>query len=103
LWRGAYLEGVELESSVRDSLYLALYSQAEQLLQSDPKETDRLGQMLLQAEPYEAKYLSLCLRALRANNNHKTMGRIYRKARERFAEVGEQLPEGWSDFLGALA
>lgn len=102
LWRGAYLGGLGLESGARDSLYLALFSQAELRLASDPKEAARLGRILIEAEPYEARYLGLCLAALRAANNHKSLTRLYREAQERFAEVGQGLPEAWTDFLLTL-
>jgi two-component SAPR family response regulator len=103
LWRGVYLAGIDLElqSSVAESLYLLLYSKAQALLESRPKEAVRLARLLLEYDPYNREYLTLCLQALRAVNNHKSLTRLYSEARERLAEVGETLPEQWQTFLAA--
>jgi tetratricopeptide (TPR) repeat protein len=102
LWRGAYLDGVVLDARdaiVRESLHLALYSKAQSLLQADPKEAARVGRILLEFDGYNLEYLSLNLQALRANDNHRTISRVYAEARDRLLEVGEVIPERWQDYL----
>ena len=103
-WRGPYLAGLDLAGleaggAARDALYLALRARAEALLDSDPAEVARVGLLMLEADPYDLESLRLTLNALRANRNHRSLGRVYAQARARLAEVGEALPEGWSDFL----
>ena len=59
LWRGLYLEGLELanESNVRDSLYELLFEKAKDLLERDSKEGARVGNILIEADPYNIDYL----------------------------------------------
>jgi hypothetical protein len=100
LWRGAYLEDIETKvESVRDSLYLALFEKAKAWLETDSQEAARVARFLLIADPYNASYIALNVRALRARDNYRTLKQIYREANERFAEMGEPLPENWLDFL----
>jgi tetratricopeptide (TPR) repeat protein len=101
LWRGVYLQDITIESqeSVSNSLHLALFEKAQILLESDPKESARVGKILLTAEPYNQDYLRLCLRAHRNSNNHKSLVRLYAEAKTRFFELGETLPETWQEFL----
>ena len=102
LWRGPYLAGLGLEAgeeSVRDALYLALRARAGALLHTDAAEVVRIGRVLLEADPYDLVALHLTLTALRAAQNHKSLGRVYEQARLRLLEVGEHLPVRWSDFL----
>ena len=106
-WRGPYLAGLNLAGleaggAARDALYLALRARAEALLDSDPAEVARVGLLMLEADPYDLESLRLTLNALRANRNHRSLGRVYAQARARLAEVGETLPESWINFL-ALA
>lgn len=105
LWRGVYLENIEtnVRESVQDSLYLALFEKTKALLETDSQEAARAGRFLLEADPYNAPYLALNVRALRARDNYKTLKQIYSEARERLAEVGEHLPENWLDFLEPTA
>ncbi len=106
LWRGAYLEDCSLESgedTVREVVYHALCSKAEALIPTDPKEAGRLGRILLEAEPYDLGMLELCLKALRADGNHRTLSRLYGAAQARMLEVGERLPEDWRAFLESQA
>jgi len=92
LWRGAYLEGLNSSNeTVRDSVHLALRSRAEAMLGTDPKEAERAGRILLEAEPYDLEVLRLTLEALRRAGNHKSLGRVYEEAKARMLEVGEQL------------
>jgi tetratricopeptide (TPR) repeat protein len=99
LWRGLYLEELKMQEGVADSLYLLLFEAARATLEADPKEAARVARFLLLADPYNADYLALTLRALRQNDNHRTLGRVYEEAKKHFAEVGETLPQSWTVFL----
>jgi AAA ATPase domain len=101
LWRGSYLEGlaIETQEAVSESLYLMLFEKVKELLEIDSKESSRLARILLEYDPYNHDYLTLCLQALRASNNHKSLTRLYTEATERFLEVGEKLPQSWQTFL----
>ena len=103
LWRGAYLNGLpNSDEQVRDSLHLALATQAERLLETDAKEAARVGRLLLDFEPYNLEFLRLTLAALRVSDNHKSLNRLYAEARERLSEVGEVLPQRWQDFVSLI-
>lgn len=101
LWRGPYLEGFELggDDTVREMLHLALRQRAETLLETDPVETARLGRLLSSADPYDLENLRLTLRALRGSDNHKGLKSTYARARSALFEIGEALPERWTEFL----
>ncbi len=101
LWRSVYLEGLELseDSLVRDSLYMALYEKAKTLLELDTQEAARVGNILVEAEPYNTDYLKTYFTALRLSKNHGKLIRHYREARGRLLEVNETLPETWQGFL----
>jgi tetratricopeptide (TPR) repeat protein len=101
LWRGVYLEGLLLEGSdtVRESVYLALRTRAEALLETDPSEVTRVGRSLCEADPYDLEALRLTVTGLRAGQNHRSLSRFYDQARTRFLEIGEVLPARWQDFL----
>ncbi len=101
LWRGVYLEGLLLETSdtVRESVYLALRTRAESLLETDPVEVTRVGRLLCEADPYDLEALRLTVTGLRAGQNHRSLSRFYDQARTRFLEIGEVLPVRWQDFL----
>ncbi|MFC4453932.1 hypothetical protein [Deinococcus sonorensis] len=102
LWRGPYLSGLQLErrdDAVPSALYVALQTRAAALIATDPQEAARLGRLLLEADPYDLAALRLTLTALRAAGNHRGLGRTYQEAGRRLLEVGEHLPERWSDFL----
>jgi tetratricopeptide (TPR) repeat protein len=99
LWRGQYLDGAELDLHVRDSLYLALARQTADLIEGDPGEAIRLGRILVEAEPYNLEFLAVCLRAMRAAGQHRSLDRQYQAARARLAELGEGLPPRWQEFL----
>jgi tetratricopeptide (TPR) repeat protein len=103
LWRGVYLEDIALESQsmIAESLYGLLYSKAQELLETHPKEAARVARVLLEYDPYNHDYLRLSLEALRASNNHKSLTRLYTESKEKFVEVGETLPERWQQFLGS--
>ncbi len=101
LWRGVYLEGITTnhQETVAESLYLLLFTQAQALLETNPKEAARVAKILLEFDPYHQGYLKLCLQALRVSSNHKSLTRLYGEAKEKFVEVGEKLPESWQEFL----
>ncbi len=103
-WRGTYLEGLTLEGSdtVRESVYLALRSRAEALLEGDPVEVARLGRLLCEADPYDLEAVRLTLTGLRSGQNHRSLSRFYGAARARFLEIGEELPESWQVFLSPV-
>ncbi len=104
LWRGMYLEGLLLETSdtIRESLYLALRTRAEALLETDPLEVTRLGRLLCEADPYDLEALRLTVMGLRSQQNHRSLSRFYDQARTRFLEIGETLPETWQEFLSPV-
>ena len=101
LWRGPYLEDLELseDSTVRESLYLALFEKTKALLEDNPKEGARVGNILIEADPYNFDYLKTYFTALRLSNNHGKLTRHYAEARTRMLEVNEILPETWQGFL----
>jgi two-component SAPR family response regulator len=103
LWRGVYLEGIALEhqESVSESLYWLLFTKAQELLMTNPKEAASMAKVLLEYDPYNREYLTLCLQAFRESNNHKSLTRLYAESKERFVEVGETLPEQWQQFLSS--
>jgi tetratricopeptide (TPR) repeat protein len=101
LWRGVYLEGLDLDddSPVRDSLYTALFEKTKTLFETHPKETARVASILVEAEPYNTDYLKIYLTALRFSNQHSKLARHYQVAKERLLEVSETLPDTWQGFL----
>jgi DNA-binding SARP family transcriptional activator len=107
LWRGAYLadvpgmEGHELET-VREALYSQLKRRAEALLSVEPAQSARLARILMEAEPFDTNVLALALRALQAQGSYVSISRMYKKSRETWLEVGERLPERWTEFLDSL-
>ncbi len=104
LWRGPYLEDAALEGrdeNVREALYHALETNARAHLETIPHEAERLGRILMLAEPYDARALEITCRALLTDQNHKGLSRFYSEAWARMLEVGETLPERWEDFLEA--
>jgi tetratricopeptide (TPR) repeat protein len=103
LWRGSYLQDANLEPSpsVLEVLTLALHAKAKSLLESDPKESARVGRILLEIDPYDMNALRLVCQALRALENHRSLSRLYTDTRNKLLEVGEVLPEHWQEFLAA--
>ena len=104
LWRGMYLQGLTLSGSdtVRESVYLALRTRAEALLETDPAEATRVGRLLCEADPYDLEAVRLTLVGLRLSGNHRSLSRVYEQARTRFLEIGETLPETWQDFVSPV-
>ncbi len=106
LWRGAYLEDIEdrdaraLET-VREALYGHLKQCAKALVGANSAEAARLAKILLEAEPYDADALALALRALQAQGSYASISRMYKRSQATWLEVGEKLPERWTEFLGA--
>ncbi len=105
LWRGAYLgeltEG--WHPGVRDAMTLALQTKIETLLASDPSEAARLGSILLQMEPFDAKVLRLVVDGFERAGNPRNAHHVYRDGRARLLEVGELLPESMDRFLSLQA
>jgi tetratricopeptide (TPR) repeat protein len=101
LWRGPYLQDANLEpsASVLEVLMLALHAKAKLLLESNPKESARVGRILLEIDPYDLDALRLVCQALRVLENHRSLVRTYSDARSKLLEVGESLPERWQEFL----
>ncbi|AZI44270.1 hypothetical protein EHF33_15375 [Deinococcus psychrotolerans] len=102
LWHGALFEDVNTQGpfeALRETMSAALRTRAAGLLERDPAEAARLGRLLLGSEPYDLDHLRLTLHALRAASNHKSLSREYAAARARFLEIGERLPERWTEFL----
>lgn len=101
LWRGTYLQDAAFEGdgTISDALHLALRARVEAALETDPPEAARAARLLLEADPYDLGALRLTLHALRAAGNHRSLTRAYADARARLNEVGEPLPERWTDFL----
>jgi tetratricopeptide (TPR) repeat protein len=101
LWQGMYLQNLEFENSesIRDLLEQALYNRMLQLLETDVKEASRVSRFLLAMNSYDLEMLRISLYALRAARNYKTLERVYENAKVYLLEVGETLPENWSDFL----
>jgi hypothetical protein len=104
LWRGVYLEGslLEVSDTVRESLYLALRTRAEALLETDPNEVARVGRLLCEADPYDLEALRLTVTGLRAGQNHRSLSRFYLQACTRLLEIGEVLPARWQEFLSSI-
>jgi DNA-binding SARP family transcriptional activator/tetratricopeptide (TPR) repeat protein len=106
LWRGAYLtdvpgiEGHALET-VREALYSQLKRRAEALLNIEAAQSARLARILMEAEPFDTDALALALRALEAQGSYASISRMYKRSRETWLEVGERLPDRWTDFLGS--
>jgi tetratricopeptide (TPR) repeat protein len=105
LWRGIYLEGLTLETSdtVRESVYLALRTRAEALLETDPVEAIRVARILCEVDPYDLEAVRVTVTGLRAGQNHRSLARFYDQARTRFLEIGETLPETWQEFLSPVS
>ena len=99
LWRGQYLDGAEYDVQLRDSLYLALARNVSDILTADPGQAIRLGRILVEAEPYNLEFLTLCLTAMRSAGQHRSLDRQYQASRARLAEMGEVLPAKWQEFL----
>lgn len=103
LWRAMYLERASegWDGNVRESLVQALRCSFERLLGYDLIEAVRVGQILLEMEPYDAGLLRLVLQA-QHEGDAKAASRRYQQAQERFWEVSETLPVKLKDFLGSV-
>ena len=97
LWRGVYRP---LENgAVCETLSLALGRAAYAELERDPQEAARAARILCEMNPYSVENLKLLCEALKTGGNYKSLAREYQKGRIRLLEVGETLPQGWSDFF----
>jgi DNA-binding SARP family transcriptional activator len=101
-WRDAYLADLpELEpSELRDRLIHSLRLQLEILIETNALETARLGQILLEMEPYDRDALELTLRALKQSGQSTQI--VYQNAKQQFLELGETLPSSSDAFLGLV-
>jgi hypothetical protein len=100
LWRGVYLDAVQLPSEeIRERLTLTSHTQMQRLLETNPKEAIRVLRFLLESDPYNTTSLRFACQALQQENNHRSLKRLFETHRTKLLEVGEVLPEGWQDFL----
>ncbi len=100
LWRGCYCEDLEMvDERIATVLYETLYIRASELLKTDPGESYRLGQLLLDYDPYNRQALHLSLEALKVQERKAELGKLYESSRITFAELGEVLPQHWAEFL----
>ncbi|MFB9995393.1 hypothetical protein ACFFLM_25970 [Deinococcus oregonensis] len=102
LWRGPYLAdfGEELElSGARDVLSYGLRLAAFEAERHAPQEAARLGQILLEMDPFDWAALSLSLRSLRETGDLMTVLSLYARTREQCSLLGEPLPASWEDYL----
>jgi hypothetical protein len=102
LWRGAYLDGIHFNRQEQlgyQRLVETLHQCALQHLQQDPTEAVRVLRILIEMEPFDLEYLRSKLNALRLTRNHRALRLAYYKARVRWSEMGEHLPEAWDVFL----
>jgi tetratricopeptide (TPR) repeat protein len=101
LWHGVYLEGLSdgWLPGVRDALVQALQQKIESLAKTDAKQTARLGQILLEMEPYDRDTLELILRSL--GGADPLTSSLYQGARMRFAQIGENLPNSSQAYLAS--
>jgi hypothetical protein len=105
LWRAAYLQGISFERNDDSGYQLligTLHDCALELMDSNPLEAARVMRLLVMLEPFDLEFLRTKLRAFRASNNHRALGRAYDKARVRLREVGEFLPGAWAEFLNRV-
>jgi hypothetical protein len=105
LWRAAYLQGISFERNDDSGYQLligTLHDCALKLMDSNPPEAARVMRLLVTLEPFDLEFLRTKLRAFRASNNHRALGRAYDKARVRLREVGEFLPGAWAEFLNRV-
>jgi hypothetical protein len=102
LWRGAYLEGISFnrhDEIAYQQVLTTVHQCALAQLRSNPLEAVRLMRILIEMEPFDLEYLRSKLHALRLTSNHRALRLAYHKAKGRYAEVGEHLPEAWDQFL----
>lgn len=99
LWRGTYLDGLGVLEEIQDMLIETCQNQSRNLLENNPKEVARVMRILLAMNPYDLTSLQLACTALRLDNHHRTLQRLYLDTRAKLLEVGEVLPEKWQDFL----
>jgi DNA-binding SARP family transcriptional activator len=101
LWRGPFLSDLEdsWAGSVRGTVTQALRNTVKGLIEDDPTKALRLARILLEAEPYDHVALELGLRAAQAAQDGLGANSLYSGARKRFGEVGEPLPESWTQWL----
>jgi tetratricopeptide (TPR) repeat protein len=99
LWRGTYFDGLSASEEIREMLTWACQNQSQHILETNPKEVARVMRILLESDPYDLVTLKMACNALRSDNNHRTLQRVYSDTRAKLLEVGEVLPERWQEFL----
>ncbi len=103
LWRGAYFEGISIQTqsdeTVRDAVYHALLTRLPSLLETQASEIVRLCRILLEYDPYNLEVWKLNLQALRSGDNYRGLNKRYLECRAQLLEIGEHLPERWNEFL----
>ena len=103
LWRGAYLEGVSIQTqsdeTVRDAVHHALLTKLPAMLETEPSQVTRLCKILLEFDPYNLEVWKLNLQALRSSDNYRGLSKRYLECRAQLLEIGEHLPERWNEFL----
>jgi tetratricopeptide (TPR) repeat protein len=99
LWHGVYLEGLSEGwlPGVRDALVQSIRQRIEGLAKTDTKQAARLGQILLEMDPYDRDTLELTLRAI--GTTDPLSASLYRQAQVRFEQIGETLPNSSQAFL----
>jgi hypothetical protein len=92
LWRGTYLHGLGQNyfETVRGALLQQLFSAARNALNTDPTESIRLCQILLEMEPYDHEALKLLFQA--STHQPHIARSAYQIIRQRYLEIGEELP-----------
>jgi hypothetical protein len=105
LWRGAYLDGIHFNRQDQvgyQRLIETLHTCALEQIKSNPIEAVRVLRILIEMEPFDLEYLRSKLHALRVTSNHRALRLAYHKARNRWSEMGEHLPETWDAFLDGV-
>ncbi len=101
LWRGPYLADVtvDADSTLLEALTEKLHQRSEELLTSDAVEAIRVAKILLEMNTYDLRALNVVVRALQSTKQYTALTRLYTKVRTEFLEVGEVMPERWTDFV----
>ncbi|MGY2896551.1 tetratricopeptide repeat protein [Deinococcus sp. UYEF24] len=96
-WRGPLPP--EADESLREALHRALRQAALEAVAERPEAAARAGQLLLESDPFDKSALRLTLTALRRAGNHRSLTRLYARARTQYSDLGVEWPERWQDFL----
>jgi hypothetical protein len=99
LWRVAFPLFGSLE--VRDTLHQTAIQCAQSRHESAATEVVSAMRLLLESDPYDVAAIGLACRALHHLGNPSALKRFYSTQKAKLLEVGEVLPEDWSDLVGA--